>query len=191
MNNKLLPLVLLGLLALLQLYVPASMIFEREEVLEKGRAYQFVLEPVDPGDPFRGKYLTLHFSHDTLSMSDLGTVPNDQWAYVTFRLDQAGFARIHQISPTRPAQTADYLKTRVSYSQQDHRIRAFVDFPFDRFYLEESKARPAEKAYAAAMQDSSQASYALVKIKDGEAVLEEVYIGGVPVAQKVKEAQQP
>ncbi|MGV3642300.1 MAG: GDYXXLXY domain-containing protein [Adhaeribacter sp.] len=191
MNNKLLPLVLLGLLALVQLYVPASMIFEREEVLDKGRGYQFALEPVDPSDPFRGKYLTLYFRHDTLAMQGLKAVPKAHWGYVTFRQDQTGFARIYRISHTRPGQTADYLKARVQYSQEGQRIKAFVYFPFDRFYLEESKALPAEKAYATAMQDSSQAAYALVKIKDGKAVLEEVYIDGVPVAEKVKALQKP
>lgn len=191
MNNKILSLVMLGLLALVQLYVPASMIFEREEVLDKGRGYHFALEPVDPSDPFRGKYLTLYFRHDTLAMQEYSTVPKAHWGYVTFRQDQAGFARIDRISHTRPSQTPTYLKARIYYRQEGQRVNAFVEYPFDRFYLEESKALPAEKAYARAMQDSSQAAYALVKIKEGEAVLEEVYIDGVPVAEKVKALQKP
>ncbi|MGV3502643.1 MAG: GDYXXLXY domain-containing protein [Adhaeribacter sp.] len=186
MNNKLLPLILLALLALAQLYVPASMIFQRDQVLEKGQAFRFALEPVDPSDPFRGKYLTLYFRHDTLTMKGSTTPPQDGWAYVTFHQDEAGFARIQKISPTRPGQPPAYLKARVRYGQQHDHIMAYVEYPFDRFYLEESKALPAEKAYAAAMQNSSQGAYALVKIKDGEAVLEEVYIDGLPVAQKVK-----
>jgi uncharacterized membrane-anchored protein len=84
----------------------------------------------------------------------------------------------------------DYIKTRVSYvALEDHKSTLFIDYPFDRYYLEESKALAAEQAYAASVRDTTQVTYALVNIKDGVAVLKEVLIGGVPVREKVMQAR--
>lgn len=192
MDNRYLPLLLFGLLALVQLYVPAGMILEREEVLATGKEYKFQVAPVDPNDPFRGKYITLRYRHNTIAVADTHTWESGQLVYVLLRPDRSGFARIHRVSPKKPRGSSDYLKARVAYfsSSQQH-PSLVIDYPFDRYYLEESKALPAEQAYAAAVQDTSQATYALVNIKDGEAVLKDVLIGGVPVLEKVARQQQP
>ena len=50
------------LMVLAQLYVPASMIFQKERVITQGTAYKFRTAPIDPNDPFRGKYITLSFN---------------------------------------------------------------------------------------------------------------------------------
>ena len=191
MTHKLLPLVLFCLLALVQLYVPARMIGNREQVLAQGKAYKFALAPLDPNDPFRGKYLTLQFKHNAFRLPPGQEWENGEKIYVLLAPDKAGYARIRQISKTRPRQKAGYLKTRVAYvARENHHATLYVDYPFNRYYLEESKALPAEKAYQAALPDSTRQTYALVKIREGEAVLEEVYIDGLPVAQKVAAGTQ-
>ena len=43
------------LVALVQLFVPAKMILDREDILDMGKEYKFKTEPIDPNDPFRGK----------------------------------------------------------------------------------------------------------------------------------------
>ncbi|HUR30287.1 MAG TPA: GDYXXLXY domain-containing protein, partial [Saprospiraceae bacterium] len=50
-----------AIMVLVQLYVPASMIMESEKVLKEGKEFKFKTAPVDPTDPFRGKYVELNF----------------------------------------------------------------------------------------------------------------------------------
>jgi uncharacterized membrane-anchored protein len=192
MNKRHLFLFLFGLLALVQLYVPASMILDREDVLATGKEYKFQLAPVDPNDPFRGKYITLQYTQNTFDIPDPQAWKSGELIYVELRRDPAGFARIRQVSKEMPRGPVDYIKTRVTYvAAEDHKNTLFIDYPFDRYYLEESKALPAEQAYAASLRDSSQVTYALVQIKAGNAVLKEVLIGGIPIREKVQSARRP
>jgi uncharacterized membrane-anchored protein len=192
MNKRYLFLLLFGLLALVQLYVPAAMILNQEQVLATGKAYKFQLAPVDPSDPFRGKYITLQFKHNSFDLpDDTETWENGELIFVELAPNKAGYARIRQVSKERPAAPRDSFKTRVLYvAQEAEKSTVFIDFPFDRFYLEESKALPAEQAYTASLQDTTQLTYALVHIKDGDAVLKEVYIGQVPIREVVLAARR-
>ncbi len=61
MNNKKIILISFALLVLLQIWTPAAMIWNREDVLRSGKAFKFRSAPVDPNDPFRGKYIILSF----------------------------------------------------------------------------------------------------------------------------------
>jgi len=52
--------------------------------------------------------------------------------------------------------------------------------------MEESKAKPAEDAFRKAQRDSlPNNTYALVYVKDGKAVLDNVFINDVPIAKYV------
>ena len=66
------------------------------------------------------------------------------------------------------------------------------DLPFNRFYMEETKAKPAEDSYRKAHRDSLPSNiYASVYIKNGEAVLKDVIIDGVPIARYVEDQPTP
>ena len=190
MNKRYLTLLLFGLLALTQLYVPAHLILDQQDVLTTGKEYKFQLAPVDPSDPFRGKYITLQYKHNSFVIPDARQWQSGELVYVVLHKDPAGFARIRQVSKEKPRGPVDYIKTRVTYVARDAELKntLFIDYPFDRYYLEESKALPAEQAYTASLRDSSQVTYALVRIKAGNAVLQEVLIGGIPIREKIKAA---
>jgi uncharacterized membrane-anchored protein len=174
------------LLALVQLYVPAGMILNREKVLSSGKEYKFQVAPVDPSDPFRGKYITLRYRHNTFQVSDANAWEMGEVVFVHLRRDPSGFARIGQVSKKKPPSSVNYVKARVAYVSQDKPNKTLVvDYPFDRYYMEESKALPAEQAYGASLQDTTQVTYALVNIKAGDAVLKDVMIGEVPIREKV------
>jgi uncharacterized membrane-anchored protein len=191
MTNKYLPLLLLGLLALAQLYVPASMIRHREEVLASGKAFRFQSAPVDPSDPFRGKYISLQYKHNTIALPGGQNWESGDEVFVLLARDRAGFARIRQVDRKKPPPAADYVKARVAYvNQEQPKPILVIDYPFNRFYMEESKALAAEQAYAASLSDSSQVTYALVRIKAGEAVLEDVMIGEVSIREKRAASRQ-
>lgn len=52
---------LFALLCVAQWAVPLAMVQRAERTLSEGTAYRFRTAPVDPADPFRGRYVTLDF----------------------------------------------------------------------------------------------------------------------------------
>ena len=61
-----------------------------------------------------------------------------------------------------------------------------IEYTFDRFYMEETKAQAAEDMYRESIVDSSQVAYALVNIRNGEAVIRDVLINGTSISDLVK-----
>ena len=61
--------------------------------------------------------------------------------------------------------------------------------PFDRYYMEETKAPTAEHTYREHNRrgQTNQTAYAVVRIRDGDAVLEDLCINDKPIRQYLAE----
>ena len=176
--------------ALAQLYVPFKMIFDREEILKTGTEYKFSTAPIDPSDPFRGKYIILSYKDNVIAVKDEKSWATGETVYVSLVKDEAGFAKIASVSKEKPSENKDFVKAEVSAVSSDGTNKLTLYYPFDRYYMEESKAYDAEIIYAESAQDSTQIAYALVSIKEGEAVLKDVLINGTPIKEIVKAKQK-
>ena len=190
MNSKKLLLTAFILVALVQLYVPAKMIWDRENVIETGIEYKFKTAPIDPSDPFRGKYITLNYDENTAIVSDGQDWVLGESIYVSLTTDNLGFAKIKSVSKTKPTDNESFIKAKVRFSSGNSSNKLTIDYPFDRYYMEESKAYDAELIYRQSQQDTNQVTYALVSIKNGDAVLKDVLIDGTSIREIVKENQQ-
>ena len=190
MNSKKLLLTAFILVALVQLYVPAKMIWDRENVIETGIEYKFKTAPIDPSDPFRGKYITLNYDENTAIVSDGQNWVLGESIYVSLTTDNLGFAKIKSVSKTKPTDNESFIKAKVRFSSGKSSNKLTIDYPFDRYYMEESKAYNAELIYRQSQQDTNQVTYALVSIKNGDAVLKDVLIDGTSIREIVKENQQ-
>ena len=63
-----------------------------------------------------------------------------------------------------------------------------IDYPFERYYMEESKAYDAERTYRESLRDTIEHStYALVYVKEGRAVVDDVLIDDISIKDIVKE----
>lgn len=174
------------LVALVQLYVPAKMIWDREDVLDTGTEYKFKTAPVDPYDPFRGKYITLSYEENEATVADEEEWTPGESAYVLLTTDADGFAKIRSVSKTRPVDDQDYIKAKVWMVTGRDTTSLLIDYPFDRYYMEESKADEAEVTYRESQQDTTKVTYALVSVKNGDAVLRDVLIDGMSIREIVK-----
>ena len=174
------------ILVLLQLFVPASMIFQQENVISSGKTFKFKTAPVDPYDPFRGKYVSLRFRNNDVEVAHVEDWKRHEKVYVSVSENEKGFAIIKSVSKEIPNDGSDYLTAKIRRLSES---RIYVDYPFDRFYMEESKALEAETIYRESRRDTSQVAYALVKIKDGNAVLENVMINDVPLKEVVEKSR--
>ena len=187
MLNKKLLIFIMIVVFLLQWYVPASMILEREKVLRAGKAYKIRTAPVDPNDPFRGKYVSLNFLRNRFPAS--ATVkkeftPGDP-VFLVPAIDKEGFFVIDTILKKPPQHQNDYLEVTFSYFGENGKDMVF-NYPFDRYYMDEFKAPGAEQTYSSAMRDTSAKTYALVRIWKGNAVIEDVLINDSSLTDLVK-----
>jgi len=189
MNSKKIILIAFILVALVQIYVPAKVIFDRAIVLSSGKEFKFKTAPIDPSDPFRGKYINLNFNENTVEIQNNENWTRDQTIFVLLTTDNNGFAKIRSVSKTKPLDSKDVLKAKVDHILYDG-SKLVIEFPFERFYMEESKAYDAELTYRRVLPDTSQVAYALVNIKNGESVLKDVMINGISIREIVKQEQQ-
>ncbi len=186
MFNKRTVLLLFFVMVLVQWYVPAKMIINNEMVIRSGKPFKFKIAPVDPLDPFRGKYITLDFTDVTVPVSDPGAWQTDENIYVLLATDANGFAIIQSVSKTKPAHE-NFLEVKVGFTGSTNDKKIFVKYPFDRFYMEETKASGAESFYREAARDPKQTAYALVYINRGTAALTDVLINEVSIQKIVEE----
>ncbi|HEY1113240.1 MAG TPA: GDYXXLXY domain-containing protein [Chitinophagaceae bacterium] len=183
MNTKKLILTAFVLVVMVQWYVPARMILDQEMALRYGKEYKFRTAPVDPNDPFRGKYITLAY-RDTRFPVPAG----EHWRrgediYVTLTTDKEGFATISGVSKKKPASGMDFVKAQVGFVAMDSIQAILVEYPFNRFYMEESKAPRAERIYNESRNDTTRKTFALVSIRGSKAVLKDVLIDGVSIKE--------
>jgi uncharacterized membrane-anchored protein len=187
MNSKKIIILAFILVALVQIYVPAKIILDRAIVLSSGKEFKFKTAPIDPSDPFRGKYISLNFDENTIDIQNTGNWTRGETVFVVLETGNNGFAKIRSASKARPLHNQDFLKAKVNYVDGS---KLSIEYPFDRFYMEESKAYNAELTYRRVLPDTSQVAYALVNIKNGESVLKDVLINGISIREIVKQELQ-
>lgn len=179
------------LMAVAQWYAPLSMIYDSERVVEEGAEYKFRTAPVDPSDPFRGKYITLAFDEETYHPGDTSEaqIPPGEEIFALLTRDTLGYARVFQLSQVRPPQGVDYITTKIYYVYRDVDNKPIInlDFPFTRYYLEESKASEAERLYWQTGRDTSRVCYAKVSVHNGNTTLTDVMIGDKSIVDVVRE----
>lgn len=186
MDSKKILLTAFVVVAIVQLYVPAKMIWDQEEILDAGVEYRFKTAPIDPYDPFRGKYITLSFEENNVAVPEEEDWRAGESVYVSLKTDKEGFAGIRYASKTRPTDDWDFVKAKVQMVAGHNPKELIIEYPFNRYYMQESKAYDAEIMYRESQQDTTKVTYALVSVRNGEAVLKDVMIDGTPIREIVK-----
>lgn len=185
------------LIAFIQLAIPVKSIYDQEQILAHGKEFKFRTAPVDPNDPFRGKYVALRFKENTINVA-----PYEKWKqgdkiYAHIDEDKNGFAQLTYASETEPTRHKHYIvakiqrvKTSMDKKNIITNIEISIQYPFDRFYMEESKAKAAEDLYRKSTADQKKITYALVNVKKGKATLKDVMIDGVSIQKLVEMTNQ-
>ena len=175
---------------MIQIYVPAKMVYDSEVVLDEGISYKFKTAPVDPSDPFRGKYITLQYDIDEYKVVDENDWSRGEKIYVQLTTDKEGYAKILDVSKEKPHTSIDYVHASVDYVRNySSPPTILINYPFTRFYMEESKAYDAELAYRRSQRDTAQTTYAVIHIKNGAPIIKDVFIDEVPIRELVKRTQ--
>ena len=167
---------------LAQLSIPLKMIYDSEITEREGAEFKFKTVPIDPTDFLRGKYIILSYDIENYPTQDT-TFISGEYAYAVLKEDAGGFAEITSLHHDKPKDEKNYVFAEV-HSNYAGRIN--LEFPFNRFYMNEHKAKDAETAYAEYSEKDSKPAYALVAVKEGNAVVKDVIIDGVPIKEYVE-----
>lgn len=185
-------LLVLGIAA--QWAVPGYLIQRGQATLQEGTAYRFRTAPVDPVDPFRGRYVALDFeaANVTLAQPD-PALRSGQRVYAPIRVGADGYAVLDAPLQQAP-ETGDYLTATVLWVNVDE-LR--LQLPFDRYYLDETLAPEAERRYREANsprgqtdEDPRRPAWAQVRVRGGYALIEELFIEGRPARELLRELPQ-
>lgn len=176
----------------LQIVIPSKMIYDQSGAIHSGTPYKFKTRPIDPNDPFRGKYVALNFEMDSAQISDTTQIETryltGEQLYVILDTDSLGYASTADVSLAKPAAGVDYVVTKV---RSTYKNTVWFDLPFDRFYMEEGKALEAQQLVRetnwARPTDSLAAPvcYALVYIKGDKSTLDNVFIDQLSLKEVV------
>jgi uncharacterized membrane-anchored protein len=157
-------------LIIVQLAVPSYMIHREERVLAHGKVFRFRTAPFDPYDPFRGRYVALRFASEEIADPKLPEGTRKVW--VELEEDRDGFAKVKGVSETRPP-GENVMKAAFTPKR--------LTFPFNRYYMDEAAAPAVQQAYGDHTKFGD--AYVVVRILDGHAVLQELFIGGMPIRE--------
>jgi hypothetical protein len=198
--------VLLIVLSAAQLTAAAWSIVRYEVTLAAGRVYRVKTVPVDPADPFRGRYVAIRpvltlpnpVAPEVASLLDqVGAFrPNTarKRAYAALGQDGDGFARVEQVV-AEPPTSGDYLEIAEvrrrtngppDPDRQPELVRDIV-LPFDRYYMAEAAAPAAEQRYRETVgRDGDTRTWITIRVRNGVGVIEGLFIDGVRIEDAVR-----
>ncbi|MEI6579731.1 MAG: GDYXXLXY domain-containing protein [Eubacteriales bacterium] len=171
MKKYLLPLLILTIL--IQLFVPAYFVFEKYDTLKTGKEYKFEVDLYDPYDTFRGRYVAITTTAQRKLYDIYNSVNGSKNGskYGLISVDDAGFAFISSVTDIKPA-NGDYVKSSNS---------RYFTLPIERYYSDENIAPQLEQFLASNRQGLK--PYVILRVKDGHAVIQGLYIDGVKIEE--------
>jgi len=170
---------------LMQWFVPLNMVMQQETILKDGTAFKFKTQPIDPNDPFRGKFVVLNYEADKMDVLNEELWYMGEPVFVRIQEDNEGFAAIASIEKVAPIGEKHFVKAEIERVWRDDPVQVRIKYPFERFYMEESKAPKAEAMFRNLWRDSTTTVYGLVVINEGKAALEDVLVDGISIRDAV------
>lgn len=174
---------------LLQIAVPGWMILDREITLLTGTEIKFSVHTINPADAFGDSYVTLGFATDlTLTVQSEDHTfqkmePTPGW--VLYRME--GGKAVAAIKAVREPDFSDegvWIKASVRPNHISGIERVNIELPFGSFYMNEKIAPETERLFQGRKWKNVEA---VVRVRNGKAVLVDVLADGKPIAQAVRE----
>ena len=170
------------LIALAQLSVPAMMAWGRVQTLAHGRVWKLKTAPIDPVDAVRGRYVMMRFAAED-NYRQPEQLKSADSIYAILKEGTDGFAEIdHLSSSADPGDSAMKVEPGGYWDGQQR-----VLFPFRYFWMTEKRAPAAEQAYRENSKRGEQNAFVTIRIRNGDAALEQLYINNKPLAEYLRE----
>jgi uncharacterized membrane-anchored protein len=150
------------------------MIYQHEKILTRGKAFKFRIAAYDPADPFRGNYIGINIAENHFKTDSLPDWKQGEDIFVLIKVDEKDdYVRIVNIVSNKPSSNTDFVKAKIAYVTE---TRLVIEYPFEKYYLDEFKAPQAETNYFESARDTTKNNYVIVNVIGGEAVLSDLII---------------
>jgi uncharacterized membrane-anchored protein len=180
---KMLPFIIFGLAALAQWAAPLSQIWTHEQTLAKGTLIKLKCAAPDPYDPLRGRFLAVRPDERQVTVPADIKLQRGMQVYATLTTGADGLATITHLSLTPPAD-GDYIRLKSGYINSEKTVQ--LQWPFERFYINEKLAPEADKWFAENIR-GTKGIIAEVRVLNGRAVLADLSLDGRPFREILKE----
>ncbi len=184
MKSKYIIPILLLVLFLIQWYVPSSMIIEHEDILQNGEIILLKTRPIDPYNPFRGRYVSLYFEENSIQKpADLSEeFSHRPKVYVTFQKGPDGFSVIQDVMLSPPSNEVfvEAIASYYNFNKERDSIKVNLDYPFDKYYAEETMA-PKIESYNSNRDRERIPAVAHIRVLNGKSVIENLTVDGKPI----------
>jgi uncharacterized membrane-anchored protein len=162
------------IVSIIQLAIPANMIYKHEKILTRGKTFKFRIAAYDPADPFRGNFIAINIAENHFKADSLADWKQGEDIYVWIKVNEKdGYVRIVDVLRNKPSSNTDFVKAKIGYVTE---TRLVIEYPFEKYYLEEFKAPEAETTYFESARDTTKNNYVVVNVIDGAAVLRDLII---------------
>jgi hypothetical protein len=174
--------------AIAQWLLPLAGIWQHERIVARGTVVRIECVAPDPYDPLRGRYLAVRPAEGRVPKPE-GMVGRDAvpvWATLVAGAD--GLSRIESLS-LEPVSGPTVIRLVAKWSHWKGvpwPETVFIEWPFDRFYLNERLAPDADELVAERFRDGKR-TVAEVRLLDGRAVLTDILLDGVSIREVVKQ----
>ena len=175
--------------AVAQWLLPLAGIWQHERVISRGTLVRIECVAPDPYDPLRGRFLAVRPAGSRVPKPE-GMVGRDAvpvWA--TLEEGDDGLSRIQSLS-IEPVSGPTVIRLMAKWPDWERQTTAetvLVEWPFDRFYLNERLAPDADKLVAERFREGQEQPVAEIRLLDGRAVLTDVLVDGVSIREIVKQ----
>lgn len=179
-KNVPLALAVFALAALAQWIVPLAGVRMQERILARGKTVRVRCAAPDPYDPFRGRYLAVRPEEATVPPPPGLEVGVRRPVWATLAADADGLSRVVSLS-LEPVSGPDVIRLvamRFPFSGES----STLEWPFERYYLDERLAPGADAIVARALR-SEEKPVAEFRLLDGRAVLVDVLVGGESIRE--------
>jgi hypothetical protein len=172
------------LAAVVQWAVPLAGVWQHERVVARGGIIRIPCNAPDPYDALRGRYLAVRPAEMRFpapaGMPDRDGVP--VWA--TLVADADGLSRIESLS-LEPVSGPTVIRLVAGRGwREDDAVT--IEWPFDRFYLNERLAPDADRIVAERFREGNK-PVAELRLLDGRAVLTDILVDGTSIREVVRQ----
>lgn len=180
---KTLPFIIFGLAVLAQWAVPLAQIRAHEQTLAHGTLMRIKCAAPDPYDPLRGRYLAVRPEQRDAPAAKAVELQRGQHVYAVLTPSADGLTKVSSLDLAPPAD-GNFIRVKAGWHTGTDRYR--IEWPFDRFYINEKLAPEADKWFAENIR-STKGIIAEVRVLDGRAVLADLSFDGRPFREILKE----
>lgn len=168
-----------------QLAIPFWLIGSRELTLHFGKRLLFRVEPVDPYDAFRGRYVRLGILENSWQGPGATNFLQGQPLKISFTNGEDGFAKVSRVGRSEAGEV--WVNGKAGYVQTENFLT--LDYPFDAFYMDEILAPKAEAALRrnwTGDETRTVKAHVAVRLWRGQAVIENLFLNDMPAADYLR-----